>query len=271
MNLDRPARSGQRAAAALQIFSRLGDSHGAARILDARAMATFLDSDIRRGTELLDRAANLFADSGDLMRLVTPRSTRGHGLVLLDRAAEGLLDADEALEIARTLGHPEGQAYALWHRGEALAALGRAELALAAGTEALAIATRIGHRGWTATSWRTIGLAEQGAGDHPAALRAFERSLAVAEHLDLFACWAAARAALEQLQLGRVTAAGDLVRRALSTGPALGRHEARWAAAALATRYGSDGREEAVDRAIAEAVRGGALVYLPALEALRAS
>ena len=113
MNLDHPARSGQRAAAALQIFGRLGDSHGAARILDARAMATFLDSDIRRGTELLDRAAHLFADSGDLMRLVTPRSTRGHGLVLLDRAAEGLLDADAALEIARTLGHPEGQAYAL--------------------------------------------------------------------------------------------------------------------------------------------------------------
>jgi DNA-binding SARP family transcriptional activator/tetratricopeptide (TPR) repeat protein len=271
MNLDRPARAGQRAAAALQIFSRLGDSHGAARILDARAMATFLDSDIRRGTELLDRAAHLFADSGDLMRLVTPRSTRGHGLVLLGRAAEGLLDADEALEIARTLGHPEGQAYALWHRGEALATLGRTELALAAGTEALAIATRIGHRGWTATSWRTIGLAEQSAGDHPAALRAFERSLAVADHLDLFACWAAARAALEQLQLGRVTAAGDLVRRSLSTGPALGRHEARWAAAALATRCGADGREEAVDQAIAEAVRGGALVYLPVLEALRGS
>ena len=102
--------------------------------------------------------------------------------MLLDRAADGLLDADAALDIARTLGHPEGQAYALWHRGEALAALGCAELALSAGTEALAIATRIGHRGWTATSWRTIGLAEQCAGEHRAALRAFERSLAAAEH-----------------------------------------------------------------------------------------
>ena len=86
MNLDHPARSRQRAATALEIFGRLGDSHGAARILDARAMATFLDSDIRLRLELLDRAAHLFADSGDLMRLVTPRSTRGHGLVLLGRA-----------------------------------------------------------------------------------------------------------------------------------------------------------------------------------------
>ena len=270
MNLDHSARSRQRAASALLIFGKLGDSHGAARILDARAMATFLDSDIRLGTELLDRAAHLFADTGDLMRLVTPRSTRGHGLVLLDRAAEGLRDAEAALEVARTLGHPEGQAYALWHRGEALVALGRAELARSAGTEALAIATRIGHRGWTATSWRTIGLADQCAGEHRAALQAFERSLAAAEHLELFTCWAAARAALVHLQLGRTKPAADLVRCALATGPALGRHEARWADAALAMRCGTDRRGEAVDRAIAEAVRGGALMYLPALEVLKA-
>ena len=100
---------------------------------------------------------------------------------------------------------------------------------------------------------------------------AFERSLAAAEHLDLFACWAAARAALAQLQLGRVSRADDLVRRALSTGPALGRHEARWADAALAMRCGRERRAETIDKAIAEAVRGGALMYLPALEALRSS
>jgi DNA-binding SARP family transcriptional activator/tetratricopeptide (TPR) repeat protein len=269
MNIDHPARARRRAATALEIFGRLGDSHGAARILDARAMATFLDSDIRRGCELLNRAAHLFADSGDLMRLVTPRSTRGHGLVLLGRPADGLLDADAALETARTLGHPEGQAYALWHRGEALAALGRAELALSAGTEALAIATRIGHRGWTATSWRTIGLAEQCGGDHRSALQAFEHSLAAAEHLDLFACWAAARAALAQLQLGQVAPAAELVRRALVTGPALGRHEARWADAALAAHRGEERGYAVIRAAMAEAVSGGALMYLPALEALR--
>ena len=57
-------------------------SLGAARILDARAMATFLNVSIRAGTELLDRVAHLFEDSGYLMRTVTPRWTRGHGLVL---------------------------------------------------------------------------------------------------------------------------------------------------------------------------------------------
>ncbi|HEV2927354.1 MAG TPA: hypothetical protein VGW74_01575, partial [Propionibacteriaceae bacterium] len=131
--------------------TELGDSRGAARILDARAMATFLDVDIRTGTELLDRAAHLFEDSGDLMRTVTPRSTRGPGLVLLNQAAAGLADARPALEIALTLGHPEGQAYALWHCAEALAVLGQAEEAVAAGNEARALATRIDHRGWTAS------------------------------------------------------------------------------------------------------------------------
>ena len=140
-----------------------------------------------------------------------------------------------------------------------------------AGTEALAIATRIGHRGWTATSWRTIGLAEQCAGEHRAALRAFERSLAAAEHLDLFACWAAARAALEQLQLGRVTPAGDLVRRALSTGPALGRHEARWAAAALAVRCGTDRARGSGRPGHRRGRPRWSPVYLPALEALRSA
>lgn len=269
MNLSRTARSEQRAAEALRLFSRLGDSHGAARILDARAMATFLDTDIRLGTELLDRVAHLFADSGDLMRMVTPRSTRGHGLVLLGQPADGLTDADEALEVARTLGHPEGQAYALWHRGEALAALGRHESALAAGTEALAIATRIGHRGWTATSWRTIGLAEQSAGHVQAALQAFERSLAAAEHLDLFACWAAARAALMYLELGQTESAATLVDRALATGPALGRQEARWADAVLAVRRGEDRRGAVIEHAVTEAMRGGALIYLPVLQTLR--
>ena len=42
------------------------------------------------GTQLLHRAANLFEDSGDLMRLVTPRSTRGHGLVFQADPGRGL-------------------------------------------------------------------------------------------------------------------------------------------------------------------------------------
>ena len=223
-----PARSGgsagepQRSAA----YTELGDSRGAARILDARAMATFLHGDIRTGTELLDRAAHLFEDSGDLMRTVTPRSTRGHGLVLLDQAAAGLADARRALEIARTLGHPEGQAYALWHCAEALAVLGRADEAVAAGEEARSI----GHTdrpsrldGDVLAGHRSGSTGRRGPRGSPSSVRAV---LALANHLDLFACWAAARAALVHVALGPIRRRGAPGRsRAGSrtgTGPARG-------------------------------------------------
>src|SRR5664280_2553547 len=161
MNLDRPRRAAHRAEAALALYRRSGDAQGRARILDGRAMATFLDGDITAGVLLFQQVANLFEDCGDLVRLVTPRSTRGHALVFNGQPVAGLVDATGALETARTLGHPEGQAYALWHRSEALSALDRADEASHDAREAIAIANRLGHRGWTATGWRAVGIAEQ--------------------------------------------------------------------------------------------------------------
>jgi tetratricopeptide (TPR) repeat protein len=265
MNLDQPARSAARAAEALAIYTRTGDSRGAARILDARAMAAFLHGSIEAGVDELDRAAHLFESSGDLMRTVTPRSTCGHGRVLLGRAADGIADTERALDVARTLGHPEGQAYALWHRSEALSALGHPDDALADGQAALAIAQRLHHRGWTATAWRAIGIAHQNADDLPAALDAFRHSLDLSANLDLFGCWAAARAALACVGLGRLDEAGELVARALATGPALGQHEARWAAAALAVARSDSDAPALLRAAVADASSAGARIYLPHL------
>jgi tetratricopeptide (TPR) repeat protein len=268
MNLDRAARAETRAGEALAIYTRTGNSRGAARILDARAMAAFLHGSIEAGVAELDRAAHLFESSGDLMRTVTPRSTCGHGRVLLDRAAAGLADTERALDVARTLGHPEGETYALWHRSEALSALGRPDEALADGRTALAIAQRIDHRGWTATAWRAIGIAHQCRGDLPAALAAFRHSLDRSANLDLFSCWAAARAALACIALHRLDEAADLVTHALATGPALGRHEARWAAAELAVACDDADAPTVIRAAIAEASSAGARLYLPRLTSL---
>jgi DNA-binding SARP family transcriptional activator len=269
MNLARSAQAAERAAEALAIYERLGDSRGVARILDARAMATFVGGDVRAGTDLLDRAAGLFEDSGDLMRTVTPRSTRGHGLVFQDRALDGLVDTERALDVARTLGHPEGQSYALWHRAEALAALGRADQAVVAAEEALAIATRIGHRGWTATAWRALGIGHQAAGDLDTARAAFDQSLEQSRNLDLFRCWAAARAALVAIAQGRLAAAAELVVQARADGPGLGQFEARWAQAELGVVRGDDDAGALVQAATAAATAGGALLYLPRLAELR--
>ena len=79
---------------ALRLYRRHGDARGVARILDGRAMATFLDGRITEGVAVFGRVAQLFADSGDLLRVVTPRSTRGHGLVFIGRPADGLASHD---------------------------------------------------------------------------------------------------------------------------------------------------------------------------------
>jgi DNA-binding SARP family transcriptional activator len=238
MNLERGDRSAARASEALALYERLGDANGMARILDARAMAQFLDGDVRGGEAELRRAADLFEDSGDLVRVVTPRSTGGHALVFAGQAEQGLVQVTAALELARTLGHPEGQSYALWHSAEALVALGRGEEAAAAAGEALAIATRIGHRGWTATAWRAVGIAAQQRGELDEALHAFRSSLDLSEHLGLFASWAAARTAMVLVASGRPEEAVPLVERALRQGPPLGHYEARWAQVEVAAALG---------------------------------
>lgn len=268
MNLHHEERSAERANTALTLYRRLGDASGMARILDARAMAQFLDGDVAAGATALRRTADLFEDSGDLVRMITPRSTGGHAQVFAGRARDGLAEITAALDLARGLGHAEGTAYALWHRAEALAALGEADEATAEAAEALAIATRIGHRGWTATAWRSVGLAAQARGEPDEALRAFTTSLEVADHLGLFAAWAAARAALVLVTLGTPAPATAFVKRALHEGPPLGQYEARWAAAEVAAALGQERAAGIARAAIRPMQDGGVAQGLDRLETL---
>jgi tetratricopeptide (TPR) repeat protein len=220
-------------------------------------MATFLAGEVHQGTQLLQRVADLFEDSGELLRVITPRSTAGHGLVFAGAPAGGLDLSTSALELARSLGNPEGQSYALWHTAEALAATGRVEEAGAAAEQALALAERIGHRGWTATAYRALGIARHSAGELDQALTAFRRSLDLSEHLNLFACWAAARAALVLIELGRLDEATSLVQRALGQGPPLGHFEARLAEVELAAARGAAGAGELAAAALRRADEAG--------------
>jgi tetratricopeptide (TPR) repeat protein len=235
MNLERPDRARDRAEAALELYRRLGDAGGVARILDGRAMATFLSGRIAEAVEVFGRVAQLFTDSGELLRVVTPRSTRGHALVFSARPDEGLVEASAALRLARDLDASEGQAYALWHRSEALSGLGRGAEAQADAVEALHIARSIGHRGWTATACRALGIALSTEGRLDDAAHAFEDSAAAAgDSLGLFASWAAARSALVALARGAPSAAEPFVHRALALGPPLGHYEGRLAEVELA-------------------------------------
>ena len=272
MNLDRADRARDRAEAALALYRRLGDSAGAARILDGRAMATFLDGSVDGAVRLFRRAAELFTDSGELLRTVTPRSTLGHGLVFMDRADDGLVENDAALRLARELDAPEGQAYALWHRSEALSALGRVDEAEADAIEALTIAHRVGHRGWTATAHRAHGIALATRGDLDRAAAAFAASgTAAGDALTLFASWAASRTALLAVACGSFDLAAAAVQRALSLGPPLGHYEARFAQVELGAARGDAETPLVAAAALRQARIGGHHAFGARLAELAAS
>jgi tetratricopeptide (TPR) repeat protein len=203
-------------------------------------MATFLGGRIREAADAFDRVARLFRDAGELLRVGTPRSTRGHALVFLARAEEGLGDVMEALALERELGHAEGESYALWHEAEALAALGRGEEAVDSAAAALAIAERIRHREWTAASLRGLGIALESTGTIDEAIDAHRRGLAASEGLPLFETWAAARLALCLVRAGRLDEAEDALSRARPELAPLGAYECRLAEAELRAARGAD-------------------------------
>jgi tetratricopeptide (TPR) repeat protein len=231
-------------------------------------MATCLDGRNRQAVAAFDRVARLFLDAGDLLRVVTPRSTRGHMLTFLARPGAALRDAEQALDLARTLGYAEGISYALWHVSESLTALGRIGPAEEAAREAIAVARKVGHRSWTVSGHRALGIALQAGGDPAGAERAFTTSLALAEHWPLFLSWSAARIGLVRLARDDPDGAAPFVARALAEGPPLAHYEARLAAAELAAARGDPRTREIAREARHRAEVGGHLVGVPRLSEL---
>jgi DNA-binding SARP family transcriptional activator/tetratricopeptide (TPR) repeat protein len=257
MNSDRSSRAEQRFAEALQLFGQLGNSRGVADVLDGVAMRQFLDGDVTGGVVAFDRVAALALDVGDLLRAVVPRSTGGHALVFAGRAQEGLHRTEEALDLARSLGYADGEAFALWHRSEALTAVGRLDEALHEAGAARAIAERLGHRGWTATAVRAKGIALRAGGDLAHAEDAFRTSLALSGEVRLFASWAHAQLSLVLTDRGALDEAVTQAAAALAEGPALAHFEARLAACRLAARGHAVPGAPDLAAALATAARSG--------------
>jgi hypothetical protein len=231
-------------------------------------MATFLEGHVGEAIDAFDRVARLFRDAGELLRTGTPRSTRGHALVFAGRPDEGLADIEEALALERTLGHVEGESYALWHRAEALAALGRPDAAEASARDALAIAERLGHREWTAASLRGLGIALEAGGEIDAAIEIHQRGVAASEGMPLFRTWAAARLAACRTKAGRLDDAASAFALATPDKAPLAAYEVRLADAELRAARGDVDAQSFADSAAALAEDGGHLASAHRLRSL---
>jgi DNA-binding SARP family transcriptional activator len=260
MNLGRFRRSKRRAREALSLFEAAGDRHGMARVLDVQVMRDFMTGRIAAATEAFARVATLFEESGDLLRIVVPRSTRGHGLVFMDRPREGLHEINRALRVAEEIRHDESLAYCLWHRCEAFAALGEPVQAIADGERALAIAQKLRHREWQAAAMCGLGVAYLAGGDLAAAEGILRRAIEAAAGIPVMTSWAAARLARTLIRAGRPAEAEEFVQRALEQPVGSGLFEARLAQVELAQARNDPEFEALTRRALSIATAGGHLV-----------
>jgi DNA-binding SARP family transcriptional activator/tetratricopeptide (TPR) repeat protein len=265
------ARARHRVRRAARLLDQAGDSRGSARLLYWQAMACFIDGRLPDAVTQFDRLASLAVTPGEVLRLWSPRATRGHALAFLGRAAEGLTEIEEILAWARAARHPAVEAECLWHRAEALAALGRAADAIESAEQAAGIAARIGHAEWTAAAHRGLGIAYESAGRPGRAEAAYRRSLRAAEGIPLFRAWAAARLGAVLARQSRPGEAAPHVQTALEAGTRLTRHEARWAQAELLASQGDGAACRAVAAAALDQARdGGYLILVPRLRELAA-
>ena len=266
------ARSEHRSRRARRLLERAGDSRGSARLLYWRAMGCFTAGLLREAVTQLGNLAHLPVTAGEMLRLWSPRATRGHALAFLAQAQTGLEEIDETLAWAKAARYLAIQSECLWHRSEALAFLGRASEAAESAQEALTIAIRIRHAEWTAASLRGLGIAWEAAGMPDRAESAFRRSLQAAEGEPLFAAWASARLGACLAREGRPQDAVVHVNAAMRLGTPLTGYEACWAHAELLAARGED---EACRAAAADALRavqeGGYLILVPRLRELARS
>ena len=260
------ARARHRMRQAARLLDQSGDSRGSARLLYWRAMECFTGGRLRDAAAQFDRLARLAVTPGEMLRLWSPRATRGHALVFLGQAADGLTEIEQALAWARAVRHPAVEAECLWHRAEALAALGQGGQAIEAAEEAAGIAARIGHAEWTAAAHRGLGIACEAAAILDRAESAYRRSLRAAEGIPMFRAWAAARLGAFLAVQGRPGEAAPHVQAALAKGIPLTRYEARWAQAELLAGQGDNltcaaAATAALDRARSD----GYLILVPRL------
>jgi DNA-binding SARP family transcriptional activator/class 3 adenylate cyclase len=261
-NRNETERAEALAAEALSLFERLGDAAGMASVLNARAIVLMFHGRLFELGELVERVARLYRDSGRLLKVGSMRLGRGWMLALQDRAEEGLLEVEEALELERLLGQTEGEASALWVRSEVLSILGRVEEASTDAEAALGIARQVANREEAAYALRALAFAHEAVGDLDRAETALRQALEAAGDLPLVSATCLARLASVLAARGDLDGAAAYATSAVREGIFFGGHEGRLVLAEVAlARVDPDAERMAAD-ALGQADAAGYLVSL---------
>jgi DNA-binding CsgD family transcriptional regulator/predicted negative regulator of RcsB-dependent stress response len=166
LNRDAPAAAIPLHREALTLFQAAEDRVGIAHTLDLLGMTGFLSGDVQMGTRYYEQAIPLLQEIGDRQRLSTCLATLASQAGDLDcfipapmtrESAFWIRRGEEAVAVAREIGWPAGEAYALALLCELTAAQGDFGRAVQQAEAARAIAERIGHRIWTIQSHCKLG------------------------------------------------------------------------------------------------------------------
>ena len=211
---------------ALEIFRRLGDEHGRAETHDLLGMAHALGGDLLQSSAHYRQAVALFRALDDRFGLVSSLSSTLSGWDYLTQTLAApdhgpsacTRDVEEALALARQIGHRAGEAYALFSMGFCLGAQGEYGAALNRAQAGLEIAREIGHHQWQAAAHCALGALYLDLLAWPQAHEHLGQALALAQELgSLF--WAQAVTGLLALACigrGALDEARDVLEAALT-------------------------------------------------------
>jgi DNA-binding SARP family transcriptional activator/Flp pilus assembly protein TadD len=150
------------------IFSKeIGDRRILANTLDLLGIASLLGCDTIASVAYFDRAIALFREMDDRPSLVSSLTGRGNigGAAYSSLTAvpalnpnEAERDFDEAIQIARQIGSPTNEAWALWSLGLLYIVEGDFGAAFEAVQSGLSLASEIEHREWIVGNQSTLGV-----------------------------------------------------------------------------------------------------------------
>ena len=258
-----------RAAEALVLFEELGEPGGVASIVDLRAMAAFFRGRLHEASDLFDRAAGLYRDTGQLLKAGWPRMMRARILMPGGRVEEALKDAEAALDLERSLGQTEGEAGCLYLRSELLCLLGRIDEAWTDARAGLALSEELGHREAISINLRGIAACCRATGDLDGAVTSLRRALEIAAASPVQLHVNSALLASLAVERGRLDEAERYANQALDAGIGIMEFESRLVLAEVALASGDPDAERLAGEALSLADAGGYLLS-PARQRLEA-